>query len=122
MAAGVTKRLWEMSDVVDMLEVWEAPMSGHSLYKFSATIHTDDLAVVGCLRALAKFSQKRGNNNIPWGGTKDEDWARDGQKATFRFSTSEYRTLFLDELHRLLPDKLWDLAATSDNDPASPQR
>jgi hypothetical protein len=24
MAAGVTKRLWEMSDVVDMLEAWEA--------------------------------------------------------------------------------------------------
>ena len=25
MAAGVTKRLWEMSDVVDMLEAWENP-------------------------------------------------------------------------------------------------
>jgi hypothetical protein len=24
MAAGATKRLWEMSDVVDMLEAWEA--------------------------------------------------------------------------------------------------
>ena len=24
MAAGVTKRLWEMKDVVDMLEAWEA--------------------------------------------------------------------------------------------------
>ncbi len=24
MAAGVTKRLWEMSDVVDVLETWEA--------------------------------------------------------------------------------------------------
>jgi hypothetical protein len=24
MAAGVIKRLWEMSDVVDMLEAWEA--------------------------------------------------------------------------------------------------
>jgi hypothetical protein len=23
MAAGITKRLWEMSDVVDMLEAWE---------------------------------------------------------------------------------------------------
>jgi len=23
MAAGVTKRLWEMKDVVDMLEAWE---------------------------------------------------------------------------------------------------
>jgi hypothetical protein len=24
MAAGVTKRLWEMTDIVDMLEAWEA--------------------------------------------------------------------------------------------------
>jgi hypothetical protein len=24
MAAGVTKRLWEMKDVVEMLEAWEA--------------------------------------------------------------------------------------------------
>jgi len=24
MAAGVTKRLWEISDVVDVLEAWEA--------------------------------------------------------------------------------------------------
>jgi hypothetical protein len=24
MAAGVTKRLWEMNDVVEMLEAWEA--------------------------------------------------------------------------------------------------
>ena len=27
MAAGVTKRLWEMSDVVEMLEAWEAVQS-----------------------------------------------------------------------------------------------
>ena len=27
MAAGVTKRLWEMSDIVDMLEAWEASRS-----------------------------------------------------------------------------------------------
>lgn len=27
MAAGVTKRLWEMSDVVTMLEAWEATQS-----------------------------------------------------------------------------------------------
>jgi hypothetical protein len=24
MAAGVTKRLWEMTDIVDVLEAWEA--------------------------------------------------------------------------------------------------
>jgi hypothetical protein len=29
MAAGITRRLWEMSDVVAMLEAWEA-MTGES--------------------------------------------------------------------------------------------
>jgi hypothetical protein len=94
----------------------------HSQHKFSITIHTDDLAVVGCLRALAKFSQKTGNNNIPWGGTKDHDWKRDCHTVTFRFSTVEYRDGFVDELNRLLPNSLWNVQATSDNDPAIPQR
>ena len=29
MAAGITKRLWEMSDVVDVLEAWEAAGTNH---------------------------------------------------------------------------------------------
>jgi hypothetical protein len=66
-------------------------MTDHALHRFSITIHTDDLAVVGCLRALAKFSQKTGNNQIPWGGTKDRDWRRDGRRVTFRFSAAQYR-------------------------------
>ena len=54
-------------------------MPDHLRYRFSVTIHTDDLAIAGCLRALAKFSQKQGNKNIPWGGTNDKVWKRDGQ-------------------------------------------
>jgi hypothetical protein len=97
-------------------------MSEHQHHKFSVTIHTDDLAIVGCLRALSKFSQKTGNNQIPWGGTKDSAWKRDGHKVTFRFSTPQYREGFLAELKRLLPRALWSVAATNDNDPAKPQR
>lgn len=97
-------------------------MSDHQHHKFSATIHTDDLAVVGCLRALAKFSQTTGNNNIPWGGTKDNDWRRAGNQVTFRFSEPNYRDGFLTELARLLPQKLWSLMIQSDSDPATPQK
>lgn len=99
----------------------ERLMSDHPQHKFSATIHTDDLAIVGCLRALSKFSQKTGNNQIPWGGTKDADWTRAGHKVTFRFS-AQYREGFLGELKRLLPSTLWIVTATSDDDPAKPQR
>lgn len=51
----------------------------HSSYKFSVTIRSDDLATVNCLRALSQYSQRTGNNRIPWGGTKDDDWRRAGE-------------------------------------------
>ncbi len=95
--------------------------TGHSQHRFSSTIHTDDLAIVGCLRALAKFSQKTGNNNIPWGGTKDQDWRRDHHTATFHFSSVEYRDGFVAELNRLLLNGFWSILTMSDNDPARPQ-
>jgi hypothetical protein len=97
-------------------------MPDHLRYKFSVTIHTDDLAIAGCLRALAKFSQKQGNKNIPWGSTSDKVWKRDGHRVTFKFSTAQYREGFLAEAKRLLPRALWHEIATSDNEPASPQR
>ncbi len=37
-------------------------MMTHSDYKYSITVNTDDLPVVGCLRALSKFSQKTGEH------------------------------------------------------------
>lgn len=96
--------------------------SEHSQHKYSVTIHTDDLAVVGCLRALAKYSQQTGNNNIPWGGTKDVDWIRNSHNVAFHFSQPKYREGFVAELNRLLPAILWKVISTGDNDPATPQR
>jgi len=93
----------------------------YTLYRFSVTIHSNDLAVVGCLRALSQYSQKTGNNRIPWGATKDADWRRDHYRVTFRFSTTEYRQAFLLEANRLLPEATWEVVGTRDDDPASPQ-
>lgn len=93
----------------------------HYLYKFSVTLKSDDLAVVNCLRSLAQFSQQSGNNRIPWGGTKDQNWKKDGNKVTFRFTTVEYRSGFVSEAQRLLPAELWVVTAQNDNNPASPQ-
>lgn len=94
----------------------------HSKYRFSITLHTDDLAVVNCLRALSQYSQRRGNNRIPWGGTKDEDWLRDSHEVTFRFTSPDYRMSFLAEATRLLPKDLWQVRGQSDEDPAQRQR
>jgi hypothetical protein len=93
----------------------------HAAYKFSVTIHSDDLAVVNCLRSLSQFSQQSGNNRIPWGGTKDKDWKRDSHTVTFRFTSPDFRIGFLSEAERPLPKLLWKVVCQSDNDPASPQ-
>lgn len=96
-------------------------MTAHTDHTYSVTIHTDDLAVVNCLRALSKFCQKTGNNNIPWGGTKDKDWKGAGNHVTFRFSTRKYRDDFMSEVKRLLPSNILSFVSQRDDDPAKPQ-
>ena len=93
----------------------------HSSYKFSVTIRSDDLATVNCLRALSQYSQRTGNNRIPWGGTKDDDWRRAGNQVTFRFTSQAYRLSFMNEAKRLLRSDTWEIAGLSDDDPAKPQ-
>lgn len=96
-------------------------MSAHDDYHFSVTVFTDQLAAVGCLRALAQFCQRTGNNRISWGGTKDEDWRQAGHKVTFRFSNPDYRLNFKAEATRILRENLFDIISENDDDPANPQ-
>ena len=95
-------------------------MTDHSHHRFSITVHSDDLAVIGCLRALAKFAQTTGNNNIPWGNTKDSDWKAAGNRVTFRFTSAAYRKSLLGHAGRLLLKGSWTPENQSDNDPAQP--
>ena len=97
-------------------------MASHQDYKHSVTIHTDDLAIVNCLRALSQYSQRTGNNRIPWGNTKDLDWQNSNNYVTFRFSNPSYRDFFISEIKRILPLNLWDEVKMSDNDPARKTR
>lgn len=92
----------------------------HAHYKFSITIHSDELAVVYCLRALSKYSQRTGNNNISWGGTKDRIWKKNNHQVTFHFSDPAYREDFVSKSRDLLPMSLWTEIRRSDNDPATP--
>ncbi|SRR5713101_7632972 len=96
-------------------------MGDHAKHRFSITVHSDDLAVVYCLRALAKFSQKTGNNQIPWGGTTDDAWRGAQHNVTFRFDSPEYRSDFLNEATRLLDTSRWTTVSASDTDPATPR-
>lgn len=96
-------------------------MSDHQKYHFSATCHTDDAAVLHCLRALCQHAEKGKFPQIGWGGTKQSVWEKDGGKFTVRFTRAEYRQKYLTEARRLLAGH-WQLVSTDDNDPATPQR
>ena len=96
-------------------------MADHSDFHYSITVQTDDLALVGCLRALSQYAQATGNARIPWGGTKREDWVEAKHHVTFHFSSREYREQFVHHARRLLPSELWRVTGQADNDPATPQ-
>src|SRR5437588_9002786 len=93
----------------------------HADYRFSVTLCTDDRAVVNCLRALSQISQLEGNVRIPWGGTKDADWERDGREVTFRFTSAAYHQEFVEVAGRVLRPGLCREVRRSDSDPATPQ-
>lgn len=80
-------------------------------YRFTVTIHTDDLAVLYCLRGLAAYCQRTGNMYKTWGGTDKDHW-QERRRVTFHFSIKSYRDDFLSEARRLFPPdrKLWSIA------------
>src|SRR5437667_11603879 len=95
-------------------------MGQHADYKYSVTINSDDASLVAALRGLAWYSQRTGNKQIAWGGTKARDWEKSGHRVTFRFNSEIYRNEFLHDAARLFPDG-WTEIDQSNNDPATPQ-
>lgn len=93
-------------------------MSLHKDHKFSITIHTNDIAILYCLRALADYAQKTGNTRITWGGTTKNNWKKNNNTVTFRFTKSGYWVDFNEEAKRVLPTNSWEQRGESDNDPA----
>jgi hypothetical protein len=92
----------------------------HEMYRFSVTCHTEDKAVMYCLRALAHFAEHHAQKNIAWGGTDDESWQRDGNRITLRFTDPAFRQIFRDVADDLLGGR-WEVTSTSENDPATPK-
>ena len=91
-------------------------------YHYSATFHTDDEAVLHCLRALCQWAQRSERSpNIGWGGTGEAVWRSSGKKATVRFTSELRRLEWINKAKELLPTH-WNLADTRDDDPASRQR
>ncbi len=93
----------------------------HALFHFSVTCHTDNEAVMFCLRALCQYAEDHAKSNIGWGGTKRTDWEAAGHCITLRFTSVEGRQLFLDEANQLFGNQ-WSETETNDDNPATPQR
>jgi hypothetical protein len=89
-------------------------MTEHADHRFSATLCSRDLALIGCLRALADFSRR----NISRESAEERDWRAAGQKVTFAFSRALDRDLFKNEVRRLMPARLVRFHPENDNDPA----
>ena len=77
-------------------------MAEHAGHRFSATLSTRDLALIGCLRALADFSQRNPSRE----SMEERDWRAAGQKVTFGFSRALDRDLFHERSAPTLARKL----------------
>jgi hypothetical protein len=69
-------------------------MTEHADHRFSATLSSGDLALIGCLRSLADFSQR----SLSRESTEERGWRAAGQKVTFGFSSGLDRDLFMNEV------------------------
>jgi len=93
----------------------------HAKYHYSITCHTDDEAVMFCLRSLTHFAEHGPQKNIAWGGTNYDAWQRSHHCITLRFTSPDYRRVFRQKANELL-DGRWSERGTSDSDPARPVR
>jgi hypothetical protein len=93
-------------------------MSQHADYKFSVTIHSDELALISYMRGLSEHCQIDGNKRIPWGNTKEKDWASANHQVTFHFNRQNHRDNFFNEAKNLFKETLWSIKGQSNNDPA----
>lgn len=93
----------------------------HPRFRYSVTCHTEDEAVLFCLRSLCQFSEGNPKPQIGWGGTGTDDWKKGGKSVTFRFTDPKYRSTFLSNAERLLRGH-FTVVGSNDSDPATPQR
>ena len=88
----------------------------HEEFRFSVTLHTDDLALLHCLRALCHYCESSAHKATGTAGAKQSDWDEHGHRVVLRFSTHGCRTMFVDQVERLVSRDLWKLVAQSDHD------
>lgn len=89
-------------------------------FRFSLTVRTDDLALLQCLRALCHYCEASSHKAAGTAGASQSAWDDNGHRALFRFSTHGCRTMFLEQIERLLPREMWKVVAQNDHEPPPP--
>ncbi len=84
---------------------------------YSATVHTNDIAVLHCLRGLAEYAEESHLKHVAWGGTTRDYWEKHGHWVKFHFSSTRCRECFKNEAARLLPSGSWNWVKMKDDDP-----
>ena len=95
-------------------------MSQHIHFKFSITVHSDDLALIASMRGLAWFCQDEMNRQISVDGAKQEDWSRDNHEVKFYFTSKDNRQNFINVAINLFR-QAWKIKNLSDDNPPTPQ-
>lgn len=95
--------------------------TAHKQYRYSATLKTQDVAVLHCLRALCQHWAGGPYPQIGWGGTAQNEWKSKSGEFVVRFTSADRRESFFADAKRLLSGH-WAEVLRSENDPASPRR
>jgi hypothetical protein len=70
------------------------PTANYNACRNSATIETNDAAVLHMLRGLCRHCESGSVKQISWGGTGATDWKRNKNTVTFRFTAEADRDLW----------------------------
>lgn len=95
--------------------------TNHAQYHFSITVHTVDVAVLHCLRALCQHWAGGPYPQMGWGGSDQVTWKVNNNNVVLRFASDTGRASFLKDAQRLLAG-YWSEVSRKDDDPASQRR
>jgi len=97
----------------------------HREYRFSivckVTDKENELAVLGCLRALCNWANSGRYRQIGWGGSTEKNFARNGY-IVLRFRNDQQRMNFKQKANELLGKRRWSGSDERNDDPAIPRQ
>jgi glycyl-tRNA synthetase alpha subunit len=85
-------------------------------YHYSITVHTDNLAILYCLRALSMYAQRTGNLYKPWKKASKDSWEQQHHDVPLHFTSAQFRQDFEQAANEILAGR-WSKVGENDNDP-----